>query len=84
MFFYSDSIEEMLKKQKLVDRIEDFALSCIKEGKRPAPVPFLVQVVTSQSISDGEYDFPCKFTCQAFRKGSLLRVTRWSVDINLK
>lgn len=45
------------------------------------PSPKLVQVVTTSSVSDGVYDFPCTFTCEKFKKGSFLRIIKWEISI---
>ena len=79
MFFFSEPIEGILRKQKLWSYIEKAVLSS-RDGK-DKPGPHLVQVVTNNSISDGVYDYPCNFTCESFRKGSYLRMTKWEVDM---
>lgn len=79
MFFYSETNEAILRKQKLYNYIEESVLSS-REGKQH-PGPHLVQVVTADSVSDGVYDYPCQFTCESFRKGSYLRMIKWEVDM---
>lgn len=80
MYFYGESIEVILRKQKLSNYIESVLVN--EKGKRKVmPSAKMVQVVTFNSVSDGVCDFPCKFiTNDKPRKGSFLRLTKWEVD----
>jgi hypothetical protein len=76
MYFYSESMESILRKQNISTYIESIILS--RKGLRHIlSAPKLVQVVTSSSVSDGVYDYPCIFTSEKYKKGSYLRVVRW-------
>jgi hypothetical protein len=76
MFFYSESIETILRKQNLSAYIESFIVND-KSERKVMPSPKLVQVVTSNSVSDGVFDYPCIFTSEKFKKGSFLRMVKW-------
>ena len=74
-YFFSDDIESIMRKQNISNQIEASVLA--KISGREKPRPFIVQVVTNISVSDGLFDFPCQFTCGSFRKGSYLRLSKW-------
>jgi hypothetical protein len=79
MFFYSESIEAILRKQNLSAYIESMIVS-ERSGSKVKPSPKLVQLVTANSISDGVFDYPCTFTCAKQKKGAFLRLIKWEVN----
>jgi hypothetical protein len=82
MIFFSESNNVIIKKQKLAEYIDSF-LVLLKENSHFKPSPKLVQIVTLNSISDGNTDFPCRFTTlQKYKKGSYIRLVKWELDVN--
>lgn len=71
-----DNIETILKKQKLSHYIESILIND-KKKREILPSPKIIQVVTSNSVSDCTYDYPCQFTSERFKKGSYLKMIKW-------
>lgn len=79
MFFYSESIDTILRKQNLSTYIESVIVSD-KSERRVMPTPKLVQLVANNCLSDGLFNYPCRFTSEVFKTGSYLRIVKWEIN----
>jgi hypothetical protein len=76
--FFGETNQAILGKMKLAEYLETLVVE-LQRTPDFRPAPKLVQLVTSNLISDGNYDFPCQFRMRGEhpKKGSFLRLINW-------
>ena len=77
MFF--DNITIMMSKQHMSDYLYSH-INILKLNPMYYFQPFIVQVISSDHIADGIYNYLCKFK-KTVKKGSFIRLVKWNLDL---